>query len=287
MTGLRAAIGLLRTVERRLNVLTIQFGICNFSLGTGLTSFAGSERLTRGMDVSVSPSARARWRVGRSLTSGVLGTCLLLLGTARAEAAPITWHWSGPVTGYTCTYSCDDSELALRTAVPLGTRIDLSLSFDHDFPTYPYASFSPCVLGFVTATLGVLGRTYTAQGEYWQDGRAFGGGVCYPGSNSTEVVVPGWGGGGPPLPEGLVPLGQYDYYLPGLWWTGHFTDGQPTRIGFQLPLFYRSEDAGYAEFQRFRADLQPVPVPEPSTWLLLSTALSAAAARRGFRLRSR
>ena len=50
------------------------------------------------------------------------------------------------------------------------------------------------------------------------------------------------------------------------------TSVQPASISSQLPGFYRPFQAVP---QRFTADLYAV--PEPSTWLLLSTGLSAAA----------
>jgi hypothetical protein len=109
----------------------------------------------------------------------------------------------------------------------------------------------------------------------------FGPGICAPQFDHVEVVVPAWGSGGPALPDGWVPFSPF--FLPGLWWGGDLTDGQPRSIASQLPSFYRP---GQAAPQRFIVDLQAVPadmhpVPEPATLTLFGAGLAAAwAARR-------
>src|SRR6185503_13773720 len=134
--------------------------------------------------------------------------------------------------------------------------------------------------GTASASLQVLGRTYTNTGHVWDEGHGFGPGTCVPGYNVIEVVAPSWGLGGPPLPDGWVPFSFNS--LPGLWWAGDLTFNQPPFISSQFPAFYRP---GESVPQRFTANLQAVPadvqpVPEPTTWLLLSTGLAAAAWRR-------
>jgi hypothetical protein len=196
------------------------------------------------------------------------------LGAARAEAAMITWHWAGPVSGH----STVSSGPTLDAVVPLGTPVGVVVSFD-SVPSHPNPDL-PCLWGRANASLEVLGQTYTNQGFIWVDGQGFGGGVCGsppPGSShSIEIVVPGWGFGGPALPGGWEPL-NLPPVLPGLWWGGDLTV-QPTFIGSQFPNFYLP---GLSAEQRFTANLQAVPaVPEPSTWVLLSTGLSWVAWRR-------
>lgn len=244
-----------------------------------LLSFAPVEWLSRAL--ALFSATRGGRPIGRTLTSGMLGTCLLVLGVARAEAAPITWHWAGPVTGYACMFGYD-CPITLDTSVPLSTQVSVSVTFASDFPTYPNA-LNPCLMGVASTSLQVLGRTYTSQGYVWEDASGFGGGVCMAGVDWVEIVVPSWGAGGPALPDGWVPFNQS--YLPGLYWSGDLTGVQPAFIGSQLPTFYRP--FGQDSPQRFTADLQAVPVPEPSTWLLLSTVLSAAGARRVFKRRLR
>ena len=98
--------------------------------------------------------------------------------------------------------------------------------------------------------------------------------------HSIEMVVPGWGSGGLPLPGGwqLISFG----YLPGLYWGGEWIV-QPSSISSQFPSFYLPQQS---HEQRFFANLQAVPnlqpVPEPGTMFLFGTGalLAARAARR-------
>jgi len=239
-----------------------------------LLSCAPLEWRSRG---ALLPATRGRRPIGRTLTSGILGTCLLLLGVARAEAATMTWHWAGPVSGYLCAAGGTCS-ITLDTVVPLGTTVDVFVSFESDFPTYP-DPLRPCYLGNTSTSLQVLGRTYTNRGFVFVDGEGFAGNCATGGASydHVEIVQPNWALAqfppGPALPDGWVPFGQPS--IDGLWWDGDLTSVQPTSINSQFPAFYRPlQDAP----QRFTANLQAV--PEPSTWLLLSIGLSAAAWRR-------
>src|SRR5688572_21903717 len=102
-----------------------------------LLSFAPVEWRRRGL--ALLPATRGR-SIGRTFTSGILGTCLLLLGAARAEATPITWHWAGPVSGYACIFGgCTPG---LDTAVPLGTTVDVFVTLDPDLA--PPNPSTPC-----------------------------------------------------------------------------------------------------------------------------------------------
>jgi hypothetical protein len=216
------------------------------------------------------------------LTSGVLATCVLLLSVARAEAEIITWHWSGAVTGY---IGGESGGPALSTIVPLGTTVDVFVSLD---PVAPYLDPTSCLQGTASASLQVLGRTYTNQAFVWVDAAGFGPGLCLPGSDGVEIVVPSWGSGGPALADGWIVAPNPSLFLPGLWWGGDLTGVQPTSIGSQFPYFYLP---GQSDRQQFTASLQAVPdlqaVPEPSTLLLLGSVLSVAAARRVFKRQSR
>lgn len=202
----------------------------------------------------------------------VLAAALITpFAAATAEAAMITWHWAGPVTGHIGPTFGGPS---LDTVVPVGTTVDVFVSLD---PTAPYLNAASCLQGTASASLQVLGRTYTNQGFVWVDGMGFGPGGCAAGSNWVEIVVPGWGSGGPALPGGWTAIGVGGFFIPGLVWSGDLTSVQPNFLFGQFPRFRTS---GSSE-QRFTATLQAVPhpeaIPEPSTWLLLSTGLSAAA----------
>jgi len=206
---------------------------------------------------------------------------VLLLGAARAEAAPITWHWAGPVTGY-AGQSCNPGFNCptLDRVVPLGTTVDVIVSLDPDLP--PPNSRTPCNRGTASASLQLLGRTYTNTGVVWDEGYGFGPGLCVPGYDEIEIVVPSWGSGGPALPDGWVPFSSFGDFFPGLWWSGDLTHIQPTSIYSQFPFFWIPDRAPrqtfIANLQAVPADLQPV--PEPTTWLLLSTGLAAGAANK-------
>jgi hypothetical protein len=209
-----------------------------------------------------------------SFASGIAGTCLLFIGVATAEATPITWHWAGPVTGYRCM-SGGPCDATLDTIVPLGTTVDVFLSLDPDVPTYPNSSLN-CLWGYASTSLQVLGRTYTSRGFVWDEAYGFGPGICVPGYDVIEVVVPSWGSSPADLalPGGWVPFSGSSY-LPGLWWGGDLTSVQPMSVSSQFPYFYQPRQSIP---QRFTANLQAqAVVPEPSTWLLLSTGLSVAA----------
>lgn len=204
---------------------------------------------------------------------------VIVLGVAKAEASIMTWHWAGPVTGYSgfpCNPGFDCP--TLDTIVPLGTTIDVLVSLDPATPAN-----ANCLAGTASASLQVLGRTYTNTGFVWVDAFGFGGGICAPGSDRVEIVVPSWGSGGPALPDGWVPFPILsDSFFPGLWWSGDLTSTQPTEIASQ---FFRFHLPDQAPPQRFIADLQAVapmhPVPEPATMTLLGGGLAAAwAARR-------
>ena len=237
----------------------------------------GTVRMMTMTEVSTLLSfAPVEWRHRR--VALLLGACLVLLGVARAEAATITWHWAGPVTGYSCVFG--PCITTLDTIVPLGTTVDVFVSFASDFPTSPNPSL-PCYLGQTSTSLQVLGRTYTNTGSVFVDGEGFGGNCATGGASydHVEIVVPNWALTNPPigpaLPNGWVPFSGGG--LDGLWWGGDLTSVQPTSINTQFPAFNRPlQDAP----QRFTANLQAVPVPEPATWLLLATGLSAAAWRR-------
>lgn len=205
---------------------------------------------------------------------------LFVLGVSRAEAGIITWHWAGEVTGYTlrCAPGTDCGP-RLESVVPLGTPIDVFVSLDPGLP--PPNPASPCYRGTASTSLQVLGRTYTGTGHVWDEGHGFGPGLCMPGYNVIEIVVPGWGSGGPALPDGWVPFSPN--FLPGLWWVGDLTSVQPTSISSQLPSFWLPVQS---RTQGFTANLQAVPadmhaVPEPATLTLFGAGLAAAwAARR-------
>jgi hypothetical protein len=210
---------------------------------------------------------------------------LSLFGVSRAEAGMITWHWAGPVTGYSgesCNPGFDCP--TLDTVVPLGTNVDVFVTLDPAVPIPTYPTSSNCLWGTGSASLQVVGRTYTNQAFIWVDAFGFGGGICAPGSDRVEIVVPLWGSGGPALPDGWVPfINLGGMFFPGLWWGGDLTTAQPANISSQFFAF-RIPDQSLP--QRFIANLQAVPadltpVPEPATITLFGAGLAAAwAARR-------
>lgn len=196
-------------------------------------------------------------------------------GVAIADAAPITWHWTGIVTGHTNA----GSGANLATVVPPGTPVDVLVSLD---PVAAPLNPANCLQGMASASMQVLGRTYTNTGYVWEDAMGFGPGVCAPFLDNVEIVVPSWGTGGPALPGGWVPFQSFSF-LPGLWWGGDLTSAQPASISTQFPLFYLP---GEAVPQRFTATFQAVPnidvtpVPEPASMTLFGLGLAAAGARR-------
>ena len=207
--------------------------------------------------------------------------CLFVFVATNAHAAPLTWFWSGPVNGYVC-----DSEpcgTALATVVPLGSTVNVSMTFNFDplAPALPNPAL-PCLKGTASVSMGVAGTTYTSGGYVWDGGLGFGPGTCSPTYNQVEVVVPSWVSGGPTLGGSWIP---FPAGLDGLWWPGPLTNVQPNSISSQLPRFYVPFQSAP---QRFTAQLQAVqdpslpPVPEPSTLFLMSTGLSAFAGRRMF-----
>jgi hypothetical protein len=222
------------------------------------------------------PAAASRGRLTLVILSG-----LLLLDVSRAEAALITWHWAGPVTGHSFASPCNPGFdcPTLDTVVPVGSTVDVFVTLDPVVPSYPNSS--NCLWGNASASLQVAGRTYTSQGFVWVDAMGFGPGICAPGSNRVEVVVPGWGSRGPALPDGWVPFPSLGDFFPGVWWGGELST-QPTHISSQFFNFHIPDQAPR---QRFLADLQAVPaemssVPEPATLTMFGLGLAALAARR-------
>ena len=224
--------------------------------------------------------ATRRRPIRKTLTSGIVATFLLLLGTLSAEADPITWHWAGPVTGYLCAAG-GTCPITLDTTVPLGTTVDVFVTMNLNPVGAPSNPVIPCNRGSASASLQVLGRTYTGSGVVWDEGFGFGPGICVPGYDFVEVVVPAWGVDGPALPNGWLPIGFL--FFPGIWWAGDLTSVQPLSISSQFPAFYQP---GESSPQRFTANLEAVPVPEPASLTLLGSGLLAAAASRR-RLRKR
>src|SRR4030095_15023092 len=102
----------------------------------------------------------------------VLVVALLAL-PRPAAAGMITWHWVGAVTGY----SGVPAGLTLDMVVPLGTPVDVIVSLAPDAPPLNSAI---CLQGTASATLQVLGRTYTNGGFVWEDAMGFGPGACAP-----------------------------------------------------------------------------------------------------------
>lgn len=201
---------------------------------------------------------------------------LLGLPASTAASTLTTWHWTGLVSGYT------DVRVGLHisSSVPPGTRVDVIVSLA---PDAPYLNPANCLQGMASASLQVLGRTYTNTGYVWEDAMGFGPGICAPSLDNVEVVVPSWGTGGTALPDGWIPFGSDGSYLPGLWWGGDLANGQPASISAQFPMFYRP---GESVPQRFSAnlqavpDLQATPVPEPATITMVGVGLALAARRR-------
>ena len=214
----------------------------------------------------------------KAMGVGMVGLCLLVLGVVRADAAIITWHWAGPVTGYDCLFGGSCGTITLDTVVPLGTPVDVFVTIDPAAPTHPSPAI-PCLWGNAGVTMSVLGQSYSGNGFVWVDGHGFGPGTCHPGENSVEIVVPSWGSGGPALPGGWTPFVDPSY-LAGLWWgADDLTSVQPFSIASQLPAFYKGLGTGdFTNPQKFNVNLQAV--PEPGTWLLLTTGLAAAWRRR-------
>lgn len=181
-------------------------------------------------------------------------------GVGTATAAPITWHWTGIVTGHTDARGGAN----LDSVVPVGTPVDVTVSLD---PAAAALNPAICLQGMASTSLQVLGRTYTNAGYVWEDAMGFGPGVCAPWLDNVEIVVPSWGRLGEGLPDGWVPFPTNDF-LPGLWWGGDLTSVQPSFIGTQLPMFILP---GQSVPQRFTAtfravpDVDLTPVPEPST----------------------
>ena len=201
----------------------------------------------------------------------VLSGALFVCAAAHAGATPITLSFGGPVVGFDCL-GPPCSSPSISTAVPIGTWVDLFLTLD---PAAPEDPSIPCKYGQATATLVVLGLPYTGVGDVWIGADVFASGPCVPGSNLLQIVLPGWGTGGPALPGGWLPIdaglrglqssslndlmnaGKIDKQFPPVY---VFGDGRPMPVPtLQERQFYLALLAG---------------VPEPGSIVLVATGLA-------------
>jgi hypothetical protein len=224
-------------------------------------------------------------RLNRPAPVSVLAiwACLTFGVALPSSASPITWLYTGTVSSFN------------NTLVPTGSAATILLTVD---PAANLAAGSPFYEAnegayYFTAVITFTGRQYILQGAY-EVNVDFLLGIPLPGMVPVRYLSLT----GPSLDPSVPPITGYDYHplLPctPCFWNSLTTD--PTSPAFPGPFasvnfsLYFTDPDSTGIFQRLSiisvAGSNQGQVPEPSTWLLLSSGLAAVIVRRRFTKRS-
>jgi PEP-CTERM motif-containing protein len=214
----------------------------------------------------------------------VLGAVFSLVSAVTASAGTLLmWEFSGDLTRIPPIFG-------LPELYPLGTPFVLNVTFD---PAAPKISGSPTqglyqALGQSTLRLGDL--TFLATGGYISVNCHFEIG-CIPGGPSLFPPVEFWLFGWSPQPlnpafPGLTTLSDVQvYYVDPNAANGEIPSAPPQTAGLQIAIGGLPPLATLGgTVQSIQALEDPPQVPEPGTFLLLATGLTALVARRRRRI---
>jgi hypothetical protein len=197
----------------------------------------------------------------------------VLSSPARAAASPITLLYTGSVVS-----SFDQG------TVPTGSPATIIFTVDpaaNLLPGWYFPNTPPSFAGVYafTAIVSFLGRTYTANGNLgvnWDDANAI--------PNFGQIWTRNTGIAGPTGPS-LCDFqnGQGCPYYQPVGSTSPLSPALPFLTGVRVQInhpFVFDPSGSHGLFAV--AGFNPQPVPEPSTWVLLSAGFAIAAARRRF-----
>jgi hypothetical protein len=216
-----------------------------------------------------------------------VGLCSLVTA-GSASAAPITWQASGQIS-----LSNDPFALWGLSAIPVGTPWALEVTFDPDSPGMAIPSSMPTfrypgAISVAHFQAGAFAYTNTSpSSEIWINSAlpVSGAWISLAGTGLVQFqwASGGWsgGGGGPNLNNGVMIATYNDMNAAsGAIPTVPDRSSAQSALGGLLWDTHPGPSGPPFKGQLFSPSFNPVLAPEPATWILVGTGVSALVVRR-------